>query len=55
MDHEAKEVFVEELKTLHEDQVVRHVMAPSEDAVMARVTAPIVHTYVDTEKISFER
>ncbi|XP_057381169.1 ankyrin repeat domain-containing protein 13D-like isoform X2 [Daphnia carinata] len=55
MDHEAKEVFVEELRTLQEDQVTRHLMAPSNEAVMARVTSPIVHTYVDTDKISFER
>ncbi|XP_046656162.1 ankyrin repeat domain-containing protein 13D-like isoform X3 [Daphnia pulicaria] len=55
MDHEAKEVFVEELRTLQEDTVTRHLMTPSNAAVMARVTSPIVHTYVDTEKISFER
>lgn len=55
MDHEAKEVFVEELKTLQEDRVTRHLMAPTENALMSRTTAPIVHTYVDTDKISFER
>lgn len=55
MDHEAKEVFVEELRTLQEDPVARHLMTPSNESVTARVTSPIVHTYVDTEKISFER
>lgn len=55
MDHEAKEVFKEELRTLQEDQVTRHLMVPSDDAVTSRVTSPIVHTYVDTDKISFER
>nr|CAG4649372.1 EOG090X0784 [Scapholeberis mucronata] len=55
MDHEAKEVFVEELKTLQEDHVTRNLMAPTENALMNRITAPIVHTYVDTDKIYFER
>lgn len=55
MDHEAKEVFVEELRTLQEEQVARRLMVPSDDAVVSRLTSPIVHTYVDTGKISFER
>jgi hypothetical protein len=30
-------------------------MAPTEEAVEARLTSPIVTTYVETEKIAFER
>lgn len=55
MDHEAKEVFKEELRTVQEDQIARQLMSPSNDAVTSRITSPIVHTFVDTDKISFER
>ena len=56
VDHEGKEVFVEELRTIEDDvPAVRTLMAPSEEAVRSRMTSPIVHTYLETEKISFER
>lgn len=57
VDHEAKQVFVEELRTVPEDQrgaAARH-LAPSEDSITARLTSPIVRTFLDTDKISFER
>lgn len=54
MDHEAKDTFIEELKTIQFDRR-SYLMVPTEDSVASRLTAPIVHTYVDTEKISFER
>ena len=54
MDHESKDAFIEELKTIQYDRRLQ-LMVPSEDSVVSRLTAPIVHTYVDTEKISFER
>jgi len=54
LDHEAKDAFVEELKTIQNDRR-SHLMVPGEESVVSRLTAPIVHTYVDTEKISFER
>ena len=56
MDHEAKEVYIEELHTVSDTDVrSRQFMAPSDHAVTVRLTTPIVHTYVDTDKISFER
>lgn len=56
MDHEAKEVFVEELRTIQDEApLVRNLMLPSDEALKSRLTSPIVHTYLDTEKISFER
>ena len=30
-------------------------LAASEDSIAARITSPIVTTYIDTDKISFER
>lgn len=53
VDHETKKVYVEHMKLLSEDNI--HLMEPSEEGVLARLTSPIVTTYIDTEKISFER
>ncbi len=56
VDHEAQQVFMEELRTIPEDQqMAARQLAPSEDSVTARLTSPIVRTYLDTDKISFER
>nr|CAG4646296.1 EOG090X0784 [Macrothrix elegans] len=55
MDHESKEVYIEELQMLQEGNASQNVMAPSHDAVLSRLTSPIVHTYLDTAKIIFER
>ena len=55
VDHEAGQVFVEELRTVSEELAGRHQLVPSEDSVTARLSSPIVRTYLDTDKISFER
>ena len=56
MDHDAKDVYIEELKSVDDfSEIASSLMTPSEHAVSSRLTTPIVHTYVDTEKISFER
>lgn len=52
VDHELKEVYTEEM------QMLPHEVFPyssNADAVSSRLTAPIVTTYIDTEKINFER
>nr|CAG4651864.1 EOG090X0784 [Triops cancriformis] len=53
IDHKTKQVYVEEMRVL-EDVDSRHLL-PSEKAVTGRLTTPIMNTYVDTEKICFER
>ncbi|XP_034951701.1 ankyrin repeat domain-containing protein 13D isoform X1 [Chelonus insularis] len=53
VDHETREVYVDHMKLIEDGNV--QLMAPSEKAIMARLSNPIVTTYVDTDKISFER
>lgn len=52
VDHEAKEVYSEQMRTPEESLGV---MIPSEESISQRLTSPIVTTFIDTEKISFER
>ncbi|KAK0174482.1 hypothetical protein PV327_010245 [Microctonus hyperodae] len=53
VDHETRKVYVEHMKLIDDENV--QLMAPSEEGILARLTNPIVTTYVDTDKISFER
>nr|XP_050854874.1 ankyrin repeat domain-containing protein 13D isoform X1 [Vespula vulgaris] len=53
VDHETKKVYVEHMKLLSDDNI--QLMEPSEEGILARLTSPIVTTYIDTDKISFER
>ncbi|XP_076287516.1 ankyrin repeat domain-containing protein 13D isoform X2 [Lasioglossum baleicum] len=53
VDHETREVYVEHMKLIDIDNM--QLMEPSEEGVLARLTNPIVTTYIDTDKISFER
>ncbi|XP_012258413.2 ankyrin repeat domain-containing protein 13D isoform X2 [Athalia rosae] len=53
VDHETKKVYVEHMKLVSEDH--EQMILPSEESIIARLTNPIVTTYIDTEKISFER
>lgn len=52
VDHEVKEVFCEQMRAPTDNLGI---MIPSEESVSQRLTSPIVTTYVDTDKISFER
>lgn len=54
VDHETSQVYLESMKTLTPDQVQSY-MRPHPGMVSHRLTTPIATTYVDTEKISFER
>ena len=54
IDHDARQVFSETMRVLPEPPDVSNLM-PSQDAIAARLTAPVVTTYIDTEKIAFER
>ncbi|XP_012533297.1 ankyrin repeat domain-containing protein 13D [Monomorium pharaonis] len=53
VDHETRKVYVEHMKLIEDDNI--QLMEPSEEGVIARLTNPIVTTYIDTDKISFER
>jgi len=53
IDHEKREVYTEMLRMINPDDL--HFMQPTEEAISTRLTTPVVTTYIDTEKISFER
>lgn len=53
VDHKTRKVYVEHIKLVDIDDM--QLMEPSEKGVLARLTNPIVTTYIDTDKISFER
>ncbi|XP_066257652.1 ankyrin repeat domain-containing protein 13D isoform X1 [Euwallacea similis] len=52
VDHDLEQAYFEELKTTDE---TLGILLPNEETVSQRLTNPIVTTYIDTEKISFER
>ena len=53
VDHETRKVYVEHMKLIDVDNI--QLMEPSKKGVLARFRNPIVTTYIDTDKISFER
>ncbi|XP_073985483.1 ankyrin repeat domain-containing protein 13D isoform X2 [Rhodnius prolixus] len=53
VDHETQQVFIEQMRVLSAANL--QVLQPSPESVTARLTAPITTTYLDTDKISFER
>ncbi|XP_015586307.1 ankyrin repeat domain-containing protein 13D isoform X2 [Cephus cinctus] len=53
VDHETRKVYVEHMKLIGDDN--EQISQPSEDGIISRLTNPIVTTYIDTDKISFER
>lgn len=53
VDHKTRKVYVEHIKLVDIDDM--QLMEPSEEGVITRLTNPIVTTYIDTDKISFER
>ncbi|XP_043282604.1 ankyrin repeat domain-containing protein 13D isoform X2 [Venturia canescens] len=53
VDHETKKVYVEHMKLIDDENV--QLLAPSEEGILTRLSNPIVTTYIDTDKISFER
>ncbi|ELU00132.1 hypothetical protein CAPTEDRAFT_220273 [Capitella teleta] len=54
IDHDACQVHVDTMQ-VQPDPLDIALLAPTEDQVAARITSPIVTTYIDVEKISFER
>lgn len=55
IDHDSKQVYVERLQVSAVDSEAAAYLHQSEDHISARLTSPIVTTYIDTDKISFER
>jgi hypothetical protein len=55
IDHDAHQVSTETIKVLPAQASAIALGSPSQDAVAARLTSPIVTSYIDTEKITFER
>nr|CAG4640900.1 EOG090X0784 [Eulimnadia texana] len=56
INHETRDVYIEELRTEASAlELADTLTAPSPQAVEARITTPIVNTFLDIEKISFER
>uniref|UniRef100_A0A069DZB8 Putative ankyrin repeat protein n=1 Tax=Panstrongylus megistus TaxID=65343 RepID=A0A069DZB8_9HEMI len=53
VDHETQQVFIEQMRVLPAANL--QVLQPTPESVSARLTAPITTTYLDTDKISFER
>lgn len=53
VDHETRKVYVEHMNLIGDENI--QLMEPSEEGILARLTNPIVTTYIDTDKISFER
>ena len=54
IDHDMHQVYQETLQVMPAPSDPS-ALVPSEDAVAARLTTPINTTYIDTDKISFER
>lgn len=54
VDHDARQIYVETMQVQPQVPDIS-MLAPTDDQVAARLTSPIVTTYIDTEKISFER
>ncbi|KAH9383769.1 hypothetical protein HPB48_025539 [Haemaphysalis longicornis] len=56
VDHEGRQTHVEQMQVLPPEYVdLTGSLRPSQEALSARLTSPVVATYVDTDKISFER
>lgn len=55
IDHDTRQVYVEQLRVTANQLNDMTCMKPSDDLVSARLTTPIVTTFIDTDKISFER
>nr|CAI5846460.1 unnamed protein product [Callosobruchus analis] len=52
IDHDLQQVYCEQMRTTDD---ALGILIPNEESVSQRLTTPIVTTYIDTEKISFER
>lgn len=53
IDHETEEVFIDQLKIISSEPVLS--VQETNKAVSSKLTSPIVTTYLDTNKINFER
>lgn len=53
IDHDAQQVYIDKMQVIPTDNM--QLLLPNCDVVSHRLTSPIVTTYIDTEKISFER
>lgn len=56
VDHDSCQVHIEQMQVLPPEYIdLAGSLRPSQDAISSRLTSPVVATYIDTDKISFER
>ena len=56
VDHDRRQVIVETMKVLApESEATIEMLKPSDELVTARLTTPTSTTFIDTDKIHFER
>lgn len=55
IDHESGQVYVEQMRVLSPQMDDMRAFRPSTESVSSRLTTPIVTTFVDTDRINFER
>lgn len=53
VDHVAKQIIKKTMKVITQDEI--EFLQPSEEQIFERLTNPISTTFIDTERISFER
>ena len=54
VDHDNQEVYSETIQ-LQQMPMLASMLEPTEEEVAARLTSPIMTTFIDTDKIAFER
>lgn len=54
VDHDNQEVYSETIQ-IQQMPMLSSMLEPTEEEVAARLTSPIMTTFIDTDKIAFER
>ena len=54
IDHDVQHVYTETMRVLPDPADVAMLM-PSQEAIAAKLTSPVITTFIDTDNIAFER